>query len=1520
MPGSTVTFTLVAQISPSATGNLTNTATVGTTATTPAGVTDSNPANNTATDTDTTTGTPNVVVTKTADQPSILAGQTAGFTVTIKNTGTATATGVTLNDPLPPGAGSDINWVIDTTVDNPTDFQITGAVGSQVLSFNPSTMTLAVGASISVHYKGLTTVNDTSSSPSTNPALNVGGLASYAVLYEGTGNNQLSISNDIVQGNIGVGGGQVQFSGPGTIAGRLDFAAANTGQYHNTNGSNVGPTSVNYNVSAVTTAITAANSLSTALGGLSGTSISFNNANQTVNESSGTLHTSGGVSYRVFNVTSYSENNADTVTINGDGSGDPVVFNFAYSSNTNLGGQVTLTGGLTNDQVMWNFTSSGKQVQLNNNGGTFAGVLLLPNDQYQSNSSNLDGRVYGGAGGNMQIVSGANVYVPLMGSLPNTATVNATGEAPQMASATITITTGTVTTTSIPSISTTPSQSVVSQGTATCVTDTATLSGGVNPTGTITFTLYGPTGSKLDTETVSVNGDGTYTTPKGYTLSSTATPGVYQWNATYNGNSNNSAVSDNNDPAEQVTVITCCTLQNLTYSLTLGGKTTTVTDLTGNTKQGETVSVNFTVPSGYYVELSLVSYVTPQSYFSGSSAYLQQPSQSVTQVFGPGKHTLGPVTIPSSYYQIDFVCGTVISQLGLSPSDFYSAQGSLMDSDNGGTTVPTSLAGSSVGANETAATSFWIAADGQGLINSLNGGPNATNLGNWLATVSPNLFGSLQGKTNSSVASYMKSLGGAAAQVLATALSAYVTDSSLAGTVATSNHFTVTAYGTGVDSYNVGSYGSALGLTNKTSYSIVTLLASVDSLSSKGVVNSSASSAASAVFSAINTAGGIKNAALSNSGLAYTPAQIRAAYGINSLTQDGTGQTIAIVDAYDDPNILASVDAFDGQFGLTNSGPSLYDQYGPAESFLTFVNQNGQTTSLPATDPSGAGSDNWEVEEALDVEWAHAIAPGARIILVEANSQSLSDLMAGVATAASQPGVSVVSMSWGFPEGQAVFAADEALYDSVFNVPGVTFVASTGDYGTADPEYPSFSPNVVSVGGTSLNLNTDNSYNNETGWGSTSNASGMAIGSGGGLSLYEPEPAYQQGIQSTGSRTTPDVSFDADPTTGAWIADSYNLDPSNPFEVVGGTSLSSPAFAGLIAVVDQGRVATGEATLNSAGPTEAAQALYSLPQSAYNTVTSGNNGYAANAGYNLVTGLGTPVANVMVPDLVAYQGPSTSYAGPTVGPLQDATLTSNWMGGGGIANVFSALTVSSSSLGQGQGAVAASPLGTSLGGTPVQALVANHTATTPLTTPGATLSLATGGSFSQHGPIQVFGLVTNASPQGSLATTSPTVTASTSPLSMMPAVPQGLNTLAGSYTIALYQPVVAGLEIVENTGITDRLDGFAPAPPFRISADPFTTGAVPMVMPFVPLSSASASGMIAPVNAAPVEEGGGSEEETDEATESEVMKTAAVVMGGVLALGWRLRSHLERSANGRRGPQRWSAERNLGLKQAGNRN
>ena len=140
---------------------------------------------------------------------------------------------------------------------------------------------------------------------------------------------------------------------------------------------------------------------------------------------------------------------------------------------------------------------------------------------------------------------------------------------------------------------------------------------------------------------------------------------------------------------------------------------------------------------------------------------------------------------------------------------------------------------------------------------------------------------------------------------MATVLAMYVTDSGLAGgTMASSYHFTVTANGVGINNYNVGTSNnnSVLGLTNGTSYSLVTLLATADSAASGGFT-SAESTAVTAIFTAINNAGGIKNATLSDAGLAYTPAQIRAAYGINDLSEDGTGQTIAIVDAYDDPNI-----------------------------------------------------------------------------------------------------------------------------------------------------------------------------------------------------------------------------------------------------------------------------------------------------------------------------------------------------------------------------------------------------------------------------------------------------------------------------------------------------------------------------------------------------------------------------------------------------------------------------------------
>ena len=255
-------------------------------------------------------------------------------------------------------------------------------------------------------------------SPASATSIPLGAAANYAVLYEGTGGHNLSITNVTIGGNLGVGGtGAVQFNGPGTISGNLDFSAANTGQFNNNNGSNVGPTSTSYNNANVTSALGTVNALSSSLGGLAGSSLALSGT-QTVNESSGTLQTIGGVSYRVFNVTSYSQTDGHTLTINGDASDNPVLFNFGFSSNVNLGGLVALDG-LNPDQVLFNFTSSGKNIGLNTNAssfaGSFQGVILAPNDAMSIVNARLTGRFFGGDSSDMQVVSGTSITAPSSG-------------------------------------------------------------------------------------------------------------------------------------------------------------------------------------------------------------------------------------------------------------------------------------------------------------------------------------------------------------------------------------------------------------------------------------------------------------------------------------------------------------------------------------------------------------------------------------------------------------------------------------------------------------------------------------------------------------------------------------------------------------------------------------------------------------------------------------------------------------------------------------------------------------------------------------------------------------------------------------------------------------------------------------------------------------------------------------------------------------------------------------------------
>ncbi len=352
---------------------------------------------------------------------------------------------------------------------------------------------------------------------------------------------------------------------------------------------------------------------------------------------------------------------------------------------------------------------------------------------------------------------------------------------------------------------------------------------------------------------------------------------------------------------------------------------------------------------------------------------------------------------------------------------------------------------------------------------------------------------------------------------------------------------------------------------------------------------------------------------------AYTPAQIAQAYGFNSIAfgsvkGDGTGETIAIVDAYDDPNIQADLTAFDTKFGL-------------AAATVTRVNESGGT-ALPAADSTGG----WEMEESLDIEWAHAIAPGAKIVLVEASSPSDNDLLAGVNYAASN--ANVVSMSWGGGE-----FSGENSYDSDFSHAGVAFVASSGDAG-APIEWPAASPNVLAVGGTALTLGAGNSYGSESGW----------SGSGGGPSAYESQPAYQSGVvtQTTTKRANPDVSYDASPSTGFAVYDSYpDNGTSYGWLQVGGTSAGAPQWSALIAIADQGRALSSKPAIDSASAQELQTTLYkNATTGAFHDVTTGTSTgtthYNAGAGYDYVTGIGSPIANLVVQALDGTVAPAAS--------------------------------------------------------------------------------------------------------------------------------------------------------------------------------------------------------------------------------------------------------------------------------------
>jgi len=342
---------------------------------------------------------------------------------------------------------------------------------------------------------------------------------------------------------------------------------------------------------------------------------------------------------------------------------------------------------------------------------------------------------------------------------------------------------------------------------------------------------------------------------------------------------------------------------------------------------------------------------------------------------------------------------------------------------------------------------------------------------------------------------------------------------------------------------------------------------------------------------------------------AFAPAKIRHAYGFDQIVNQGAGQVIGIVDAYDDAKAEADLGVFSKQFGLA-----------------ACTTANGCFHKVYSNGRQPAANANWAVEISLDIEWAHAIAPGAKIVLVETPSNSLNDLISGV-DAAVRNGASEVSMSWTTAE----FNGEKNL-DNHFVSNGTTFFAASGDAGTG-VAYPAASPYVIGVGGTSLTLDSNGNYVSETAW----------SGSGGGESTVENEPLFQEQFaipnDSRGTRGVPDVSFNADPGTGYAVYDSVGISGVAGWFQVGGTSAASPQWAALVAVANSSRVAMRKANLGSAASVVYALAKANLATD-FHAVTKGSNGTCgtlctASAGYDFVTGLGTPQAKVLVAALVA---------------------------------------------------------------------------------------------------------------------------------------------------------------------------------------------------------------------------------------------------------------------------------------------
>jgi subtilase family serine protease len=331
------------------------------------------------------------------------------------------------------------------------------------------------------------------------------------------------------------------------------------------------------------------------------------------------------------------------------------------------------------------------------------------------------------------------------------------------------------------------------------------------------------------------------------------------------------------------------------------------------------------------------------------------------------------------------------------------------------------------------------------------------------------------------------------------------------------------------------------------------------------------------------------------SGYKYeTPASLACVYGLapaasgcnpNQVAQNAAGgsKAIAIVDAYDDPTAASDLQAYSAQFGL------------PAVTSLNF-----QVVYAAGANAKPAFDSGWQGEEALDVEMAHALAPTAKIILVEAASNAYSDMLQAENVAASAvAGGGEVSNSWG---GTEFSGETTSAYTAPFAASGVVFFASTGD--NRKPSYPAVLPTVVAVGGTSILRTSAGDFTAEASWSSA----------GAGPSAYVPRPAFQNAVASIvgTKRGVADIAADANPNTGVWVY------VAGGWQVYGGTSVASPIVAAI----------TNAAGHFLGSTTSELQTIYANRTTAFYDVKQGRCGrgsrYAAVAGYDFCTGVGSP--------------------------------------------------------------------------------------------------------------------------------------------------------------------------------------------------------------------------------------------------------------------------------------------------------